>query len=84
MSDDATNLIAVIEKNRREEIRISLDEFNGYDLISIRIWAERRDGAGDERIPTKAGIAAKITLLPALIAALQKAEETAQRAGLLP
>jgi Transcriptional Coactivator p15 (PC4) len=74
--------IAIIPKNRLEEIRIELSEFNGHDLINIRVWAEPRSG-GDERIPTKAGIAAKVVLLPELIAALQKAEITARKAGLL-
>ena len=75
--------IATIKKNSTEEIRVELGEFNGHDLINIRVWAEPRNG-GDERIPTKAGIAARITLLPELIAALQKAEITARKAGLLP
>ena len=74
--------IAVLRKNATEEIRVELSEFNGHDLINIRVWAEPRSG-GDERIPTKAGIAAKVALLPELIAALQKAEITARKAGLL-
>jgi Transcriptional Coactivator p15 (PC4) len=75
--------IAVLRKNLTEEIRVELSEFNGHDLINIRVWAEPRNG-GDERIPTKAGIAAKVALLPELIAALQKAEVAARKAGLLP
>lgn len=75
--------IAVIPKNKLEEIRVELSEFNGHDLINIRVWAERRDGS-TERIPTKAGIACKVTLLPELIEALRKAEIAARKAGLLP
>ena len=33
-------LIATIPKNTTEEIRIELGEYRGYDLVSIRVWAE--------------------------------------------
>ena len=75
-------LIATIEKNKLEEIRVGLSDFNGHDLLNIRIWAEPRNG-GVERIPTKAGICCNVRLLPDLIAALQKAEVAARQAGLL-
>jgi len=41
-----------------------------------------RDG-GAERIPTKAGIACRVALLPELITALQQAEAEARERGLL-
>jgi hypothetical protein len=75
--------IAVLRKNAMEEIRVELAEFNGYDLIHLRVWTEPRNG-GSERIPTKAGIACRVTLLPDLIAALQQAEAAARAEGLLP
>jgi hypothetical protein len=75
--------LAVIRKNALEEIRVGLSDFNGHDLLNIRIWAEPRNG-GVERIPTKAGICCNVRLLPDLIAALQKAEVAARQAGLLP
>jgi Transcriptional Coactivator p15 (PC4) len=75
--------IAIIPKNQREEIRIELSEFKGYDLINLRVWAQPRNGDG-ERIPTKAGIACKVALLPELIRALQSAETEARGLGLLP
>jgi len=73
---------AVIRKNALEEIRVEISELNGHDLVNIRVWAEPRNG-GSERIPTKAGIACKVTLLPELIEALQQAEAEAREAGLL-
>lgn len=78
----AAPTIAVIRKNSREEIRVELAEYNGHDLINVRVWADRHDGAG--RVATKAGIACNIRLLPELITALQNAEGEARRAGLLP
>jgi hypothetical protein len=74
--------IAVIRKNAFEEIRVELSECKGYNLVNIRAWAERRDG-GNERIPTKAGIACKVALLPELVLALSQAEAEAGRLGLL-
>jgi Transcriptional Coactivator p15 (PC4) len=74
--------IAIIKKNAREEIRVELSEFNGHDLINIRVWADPRD-SGSERIPTKAGIACKVALLPRVIEALRQAEAAARKAGLL-
>jgi Transcriptional Coactivator p15 (PC4) len=75
--------IAVLPKNKAEEIRISLSEYNGHNLINVRVWSDRRNGNGEGRVPTKAGIACRVVLLPALIAALQKAEQQARAAGLL-
>jgi hypothetical protein len=74
--------IAVIAKNKTEEIRVELSEFHGHDLVNLRIWADPRDG-GAERIPTKAGICCRVALLPELIEALRQAEAEARRAGLL-
>jgi hypothetical protein len=78
-----TDSVAVIRKNALEEIRVEFSEFNGHDLINIRVWAEPRNG-GTDRIPTKAGIACNVRLLPELIEALQQAEMAARELGLLP
>ena len=74
--------ISVIRKNAAEEIRVGLSNFNSHDLLNVRVWAEPRNGTG-ERIPTKAGIACRVALLPELIAALQQAEAEARMRGLL-
>ena len=74
--------LATIRKNALEEIRVGLSEFNGHDLLNIRIWTDPRNG-GSERIPTKAGIACRVALLPEIIAALQQAEAEARARGLL-
>ena len=75
------DLIAAIPKNATEEIQVELDEFKGYDLISLRIWAIPY--TGDEPVPTRKGISVSIKLLPDLIVALQEAEDAAREAGLL-
>ena len=78
----SAGLISVIRKNAAEEIRIELTEFNGHQLINIRVWTEPRNG-GSERIPTKAGNACRVALLPEIIEALQQAQAQARARGLL-
>ena len=63
--------IAVIRKNTREELRISLDTFQGHDLVNLRVWFEDNDGI---MRPSKKGLAFKLALLPEVAAALQSAQ----------
>ena len=74
--------LATIRKNAAEEIRIELTQFNGHDLLNVRVWTDPRNG-GSERIPTRAGIACRVALLPEIIEALQQAEAQARARGLL-
>ena len=71
--------IAVIKKNAREEIRVSLTQFKGHDLADARIFADN----GTEYIPTRKGLTFAVKLLPELIAALREAEAEARRRGLI-
>lgn len=70
MSDPT--LVAVIEKNRAEEIRVALTVYNGKPLIDVRIYSVFGDDP-DPR-PTKKGIALSRDKLGELIEALQAAE----------
>lgn len=67
-----------ITKNVREEIRISRDEFEGHDLINLRVYFTDKDGS---RRPGKQGLAFKIALLPEVQAALQRAAELVSEGG---
>lgn len=64
-------LIATVEKNALEEIRVSLAEFKGHKLLDVRTYASF-DGA-EERRATKNGISLKVEKLEELIGALQNA-----------
>lgn len=44
----------VIEKNRSEEVRVTLDDFRGIILLNVRVWYQAEDG---EMRPGKQGIA---------------------------
>lgn len=44
-----TTIIATLRKNAREDLRVSLDKFNGHDLLSLRVWFGTDDGASSVR-----------------------------------
>ena len=52
--------IATIKKNSREEIRLSLDMFNGHRLFNMRVFFEAEDGS---MRPGKSGLAFKVNKL---------------------
>ncbi|MBL4768235.1 MAG: transcriptional coactivator p15/PC4 family protein [Rhodobacteraceae bacterium] len=63
-------VLAQIPKNSREEIRVSRDEFNGHDLINLRVYYKADDGV---MRPGKQGLAFKVEILPDILDALSKA-----------
>ncbi len=65
--------ITQIPKNSREEFRVSRKDFQGYDLINIRVFFVSKDG---EMLAGKQGVVFKAELLPDFIDALSKAEVT--------
>ena len=78
-----TTDITTIEKNRSEELRISLKEYKGHRYVDIRTFAEPYADEGQSRIPTKKGVTLKLEDLAEFIAALQEAQQQARAAGLL-
>ncbi len=76
--------MATIPKSARYDMRVALTEFPTKDavhqMVSARVFYED----GPEHRPGRNGINLKVTLLPALIGALQAAELEARAAGLLP
>lgn len=67
-------MIAAIPKNAREEIRVSVDDFQGHRLCNVRVWYRE----GEEFRPGKQGIALRLDLLPQLVDALQLAAQGAE------
>jgi hypothetical protein len=78
----APEIIASLEKNSRERVRVALDEYQGVKLIDIRITTELSQGTGIQA-PTKKGVALNVAKLPELIDALQQAERRARELGLI-
>lgn len=75
-------VVATLEKNARERLRISLDHWRGHDLVDLRVCVPL---AEHDRtlVPTKAGVSVRVALLPELIESLQAAEVAARAQGLL-
>jgi Transcriptional Coactivator p15 (PC4) len=67
--------------NRREKVRVSIEQFNGAWLINVRKWYEADDGAMH---PGKQGIALSIKHLPQLAEAITNALAVASKRELIP
>lgn len=76
--------VAIIAKNTREDVRVSIERFSGVDLVDIRTFVDYVSGNVQGRGPTKKGVSLNIAKLPDLIAALETARGEAERRGLLP
>lgn len=72
--------VAVIQKNSREELRVSVETFKGVPLVNLRVWFRNEEG---EWRPGKQGVALRIDRLPELRKALADAEAEAARQGLM-
>jgi hypothetical protein len=73
-------LIAAIRRNMREEIRVTLGEWNGRPVFGIRAWFQASDGT---MRPSKDGLTLRADLLPKLARALADAEREARNRGVL-
>jgi hypothetical protein len=69
----ADEVITKMEKNSQEEIRFSLQEYRGTDLVDIRVYY---DGGSSAKIPTKKGISIPIERFEELMECLRKAKKT--------
>ena len=75
-------VIAVLPKNRRESLRIALDQYQGSNLVDLRVVVELSETSG-LATPTRKGVALRVEMLPDLIEALGKAAAKARELGLL-
>ena len=68
-------------KNKFQEIRVSISEYQGNDLIDIRVWASRP--GSEEMIPTAKGVSINVKLYPELKEGVLALEGELKEAGLL-
>jgi hypothetical protein len=83
-SDNSTQQnqpIAILPKNSREEVRITLGAYKGVERLDIRVFADI-NGLG-VYMPTKKGVSIKVNQLRELIAGLEQAEAEASKHGVL-
>lgn len=75
-------VVAQLRKDQRERLRVALDEYQGHQLIDLRITTQLTEGT-DLWTPTKKGVCVNVSLLPELVRALQAAEVKARDLGLI-
>ena len=72
--------IATIQKNRDDELRVALKEYEGNSYLDIRIYVPYQDGSLG---PSKKGVTLGVSKLCQLVDALQEAERQARAQGLI-
>lgn len=62
--------VAVFQKNKYQDVKFRVSEYQGNDVIDIRIWTQPPQG--DDKVPTGKGININVRLYPELKAAVEK------------
>ncbi|MDD5618792.1 MAG: transcriptional coactivator p15/PC4 family protein [Candidatus Omnitrophica bacterium] len=65
--------VKVFEKNKFQEVRVGISEYEGNDLIDIRTWTLPK--GAEEKVPTSKGVSINVKLYPELkeaVLALEK------------
>ncbi len=65
-------VIADFQKNKTEDIKLSLTEYQGHKLIDFRVYYKDKEG---ESKPTKKGITVNVKFFPELKEAILAAEK---------
>lgn len=66
-------VIKAFAKNKFQEIRVGISEYQGNDLIDVRVWSKRPDS--DEFTPTAKGVSINVKLYPELKEAVLSLEK---------
>ncbi|MFH1622174.1 MAG: transcriptional coactivator p15/PC4 family protein [Candidatus Omnitrophota bacterium] len=65
--------VKIFEKNKFQEIRVGVTEYQGNDLIDIRTWTLPK--GAEEKVPTSKGISINVKLYYELKEAVLALEE---------
>jgi len=65
--------VASFAKNKYQDIRVRVSEYQGNDVIDIRIWTQPPQG--NEKVPTGKGININVRLFSELKEAIGKLEK---------
>lgn len=79
--DDRSDIVAKFEKNSREEVWVSVDDFRGRKIINIRVHYRAESG---EWLPGKQGLALSVDSYRDLAEGILKLGEKLHADGLLP
>lgn len=75
-------VVATLDKNQRERVRVALDEHMGHRLIDLRVCVPLTAHDGTYT-PSKKGVSLNVRLIPTLRVALSLAEAEAIKMGWL-
>ena len=73
-------LISEFPKNKTEDFKLSLTEYQGHTLLDFRIYFKNSEG---ESKPTKKGITVNVKFFPELKQAIMDAEKILQEQELI-
>ena len=73
--------IKTFEKNKFQEIRVSITEYQGNDLIDIRTWTLPK--GAEEKVPTSKGVSINVKLYNELKDAILALENELKENNLL-
>jgi len=73
--------IASFEKNKYQDIRVRVSEYQGNDVIDIRVWTQPPQGT--EKVPTGKGINVNVRLYSKLKEAIDKLGEELKKNNML-
>lgn len=65
--------VATFAKNKYQDVKIRISEYQGNDVIDVRIWTQPPQG--DEKVPTGKGININVKLFSKLKEAIDKLEK---------
>jgi hypothetical protein len=74
-------VVKVFSKNKFQEIRVGISEYQGNDLIDIRTWTLPK--GADEMAPTSKGVSINVKLYPELKEAVLALEGELKEAKLI-
>ena len=73
--------VAIFQKNKYQDIKIRLSEYQGNDVIDIRIWTQPPQG--EQKVPTGKGININVKLFSKLKEAIDTLEKELQDGNLI-
>jgi len=73
--------VFTFEKNKYQDVKVRISEYQGNDVIDIRIWTQPPQG--DEKVPTGKGININVKLFPRLKEAVEALEKDLREANML-
>lgn len=73
--------VAQFEKNKYQDVKIRISEYQGNDVIDIRIWT--LPPQGEEKVPTGKGVNINVKLFAQLKKSIDKLESDLKEANLI-